>query len=258
MLALLEELLNSGPMWVFAPVGALLILPAVVEAKPLIDAVWLRGAAAVAGALALLLWAISAAAPAYSADRQQRFVIEHVTDVSSGKATWSVLNGKAPLPAGYADARDWSWGKLPYSEAQRWLAPAPGADLKAPAVELVASIRNGSERTLVVRLRPNGAERMQLIAPKDARIRAAGVRGFVRPIDPAAEAGRYAISCSGRSCEGLELTIVQGRTEPTLFTLVGARSGLPPSAQPLAAARPKFARPQYAPDQIVAFTRVRL
>jgi hypothetical protein len=258
MLALLEELLNSGPMWVFAPLGALLILPPVIEAKPLIAAVRLRGAAAVAGALALLLWTISAAAPAYSADRQQRFVIEHVTDASSGKASWSVLNGKAPLPAGYADARDWSWGKLPYSEAQRWLAPAPGADMKAPAVELVASIRNGSERTLVVRLRPNGAERMQLIAPKDARIRAAGVRGFVRPIDPAADAGRYAISCSGRSCEGLELTIVQGRTEPTLFTLVGARSGLPPSAQPLAAARPKFARPQYAPDQIVAFTRVRL
>jgi len=36
MLALLQELLNAGPMWLFAPLGSLLILPLLIEAKPLI------------------------------------------------------------------------------------------------------------------------------------------------------------------------------------------------------------------------------
>ena len=33
MLALLEELLNQGPMWVFAPLGALILLPVLIEAS---------------------------------------------------------------------------------------------------------------------------------------------------------------------------------------------------------------------------------
>jgi hypothetical protein len=131
MLALLEELLNSGPMWVFAPLGALLILPILIEAKPLIDAARTRGTAIVSGTLALLLWGASAAAPAYSADRQQRFVIEHVTDARSGRASWSVLNGGLPLPKGYRESGNWRWGGLPYAEAKRWLAPAPAAAMAA-------------------------------------------------------------------------------------------------------------------------------
>ena len=37
MLGLLEELLNGGPIWVFAPLAALLFLPALIEAKPFIE-----------------------------------------------------------------------------------------------------------------------------------------------------------------------------------------------------------------------------
>ncbi len=99
---------------------------------------------------------------------------------------------------------------------------------------------------------------MSLVAPQDARIRSAGVEGFVRPIDSAAEDGKYIVSCSGRSCDGMTLEIRTGSTKPLNFILAGVRSGLPPSAGPLIAARPKFARPQYAPDQTIAFTRVKL
>jgi hypothetical protein len=109
-----------------------------------------------------------------------------------------------------------------------------------------------------LRLRANGAERLALIAPDAARIRATGVRGYVRPIDAAADDGKYTIACSGRSCDGIDLVIVQGKAKPTVFTLIGIRSALPPSGQSLIAARPTFARPQYAPDQTIAFTRVRL
>ena len=255
MLALLEELLNSGPMWVFAPLGALLILPALIEAKPLIDS---RRAIIPAAMIALLGWGAVAVAPAYSADRQQRFVIEHITDADSGKSYWSVLNGKARLPRPYRTAGEWRWEELPHSDSERWVADAPSTAAAAPAIERVAMLRNANERTLMVRLRPNGAERIVLIAPDDARIRAAGTAGFVRPIDATAEDGKYLISCFGRSCEGMTFEIVTGQPRSIEFTVVGLRRGLPDSAAPLLAARPQFARPQYAPDQTIVFTRIKL
>jgi hypothetical protein len=259
MLALLEELLNSGPMWLFAPLGALLLLPAVIEAKPLIDAARLRSAAIAAGALALLAWAASAAAPAYSADRQQRFVIEDVTDAERGTGTWSVLNGGVPVPAAYRRDAQWRWGKLPYADSKRWLAGAPvNPAVKTPSAVLVATLRNGDERRISVRLHSNGADRITLVGPEDARIRAAGTGGFVRPIDAAAEDGRYLLSCSGRSCDGITLDIVTTAPKPIEFLIVGSRFGLPPSAAPLIAGRPRFARPQYVPDETVVFGRVKL
>ncbi len=259
MLGLLEELLNSGPMWAFAPLGTLLILPVLIEAKPLIDAAQLRGAAIVSGTLALIGWAAVAAAPAYSADRQQMFVIEHVSDVQSGKALWSIRNGHAALPATYRKAHQWHWAKLPYSETKRWLADAAvDADIKAPAIELLSIVRNGRQRTITLRLRSNGGERISLVAPQDAQIRAAGMAGFIRPIDSAADEGQYSVSCSGRSCDGTTLQIVTDAEKPIKFIAVGARFGLPQSAQSLLAARPRFARPQYAPDQTVVLTRVKL
>ncbi|HEX8841053.1 MAG TPA: M28 family peptidase [Sphingomicrobium sp.] len=259
MLGLLEELLNSGPMWVFAPLGALLILLPLIEAKPLVEQVGLRGSAILAGAVAFLGWAAAAAAPAYSADRQERFVIEHVTDLDRHKAFWSVLNGHAVLPDVYRSAAKWDWAKLPYAESKRWLAAAPlQEEIKAPTVQPIAVLRNGKERMIRLRLRSNGAVRLSLVAPEDARIRAAGTAGFVRPVDSAADEGRYSISCSGRSCDGMTLDIITDSPKSIEFMLVGARSGLPPAAQRLIAARPKFARPQYSPDQTVVFTRVRL
>jgi hypothetical protein len=119
-------------------------------------------------------------------------------------------------------------------------------------------VRNGKQRTITLRLLSNGAERISLVAPEDARIRAVGTAGFVRPIDSGAEEGQYSVSCSGRGCDGMVLQIVTDTEKPVSFIVVGARSGLPQSARPLLAARPRFARPQYAADQTVAFSRVKL
>jgi hypothetical protein len=256
MLALLEELLNGGPMWLFAPLGSLLIMPVIVEMKPVIDGARLRGAAAVAGGLALIGWATAAAAPAYSADRQQRFVIQHVTDTSGDESWWSVINDAAPLPKGFAG--DWKRGKLPFSDRQRWIMAAPpSSTARAPDVQLLSVIRNGNERTLTLRLVTNGNERMQLIAPKDAKLHAAGLVGKMRPIDQS-EDGNYFVDCFGRSCDGLVLQLEVGGREPVEFVVLGGQAPLPPSAAPLVAARPKFARPQYNGDESIAFHRVRL
>jgi len=257
-LGLLEELLNSGPMWVFAPLGALLVLPALVEGKRLVDAAGLRAATMIAGVLTLGGWAAVAAAPAYSADRQQRFVIEHVTDAGSGKAYWSVLNNGVPLPDEYRSVGKWRWEKLPFGSAKRWLAPAPATNMQAPAVEVLGVVRNGAERLITLRLRSNGADRVYMMAPEDAQVRAAGSGEFVRAIDPAASDGTYALSCSGRGCDGATFQVRTTSPKPIVATLVGFRSGLPGSAAPLVAARPRFARPQYAPDESVAFRKMRL
>jgi len=257
MLALLEELLNQGPMWIFAILGSLIILPLLIFAKPLIDKVPSGAAVGLCVTVAALGWTISAAAPATSADRQQRFVIEHVTDMASGKAHWSVVNDGTALPPVYSRIGKWTRGKLAFSDRMRWLSAAPTVvGSVAPTVELVSSMPGAGGRTVTFRIHANGAERLTLIGPKDARIRSAGVAGYDRPIDPKAE-GKYQLSCSGRSCDGLtmQFTTAQPRLE---LTLVGSRSGLPQSAQPLIAGRPQFARPQYLPDETLTVSKVRL
>jgi hypothetical protein len=255
MLALLEELLNGGPMWLFAPLGALLILPVLIEARPLIAGAGPRRGAAVAGTLALLGWAAAAAAPAYSADRQQRFVIEHITDLTQGKAFWTVINDRAPLPA--VPGEDWRYGKLEHSDRERWLGAAPVIPgLRPPTIEVLENRQTPAGRVIVLRLHPNGAQSVGVLGSKDADIRTAGTAGFIRPIDRSTESQKYYVVCHGRSCDGMILQLVTGVRQNMAFTLVGSRPGLPPSAAPLLAARPKYARPQYTPDQTVTISRV--
>jgi hypothetical protein len=256
MLGLLEDLLNGGPMWIFAPLGSLLIVPILIEARPLIARAGLRSSAVVASVLTLVGIGAALSASAYSADRQERFVIQHVTDVSRKKSWWSVLNDSAPLPKSIAG--QWRRGKLAFSDRQRWLTVAPADPAaRAPAVQLLSQVQSGGERTLTMRLLANGNEHVDLIAPKDARIRAAGVDGFVRPIDQSEE-GKYSVDCFGRSCNGATVQLVIDHLKPVEFLILGGKSPLPPSAAPLLSARPRFARPQYNRDETISFARVNL
>ncbi len=255
-LGLFEELLDNGPMWIFAPFGALLILPVLIEAKPLIMRAGPASATAIGTGATILAWIAAAAAPAYSADRQQRFVIEHVTDASRTKSWWSVLNDGAPLPKAFPGT--WTLGKLPFSDRPRWLTNAPPvADTMAPDVQIISQVQSGSERTLQLRLRANGYEGLDLIAPGDAKIRSAGTMGFARPIDQN-EPGKCSIRCFGRSCDGAIVQMTIGEPKPVEFTIVGSRSPLPASAAPLLAARPKFARPQYNRNESITFITRRI
>jgi hypothetical protein len=252
MLGLLGELLDNGPMWVFAPLGALLILPVLIEAKPLIG----RGSAAIAALLFVGGWAAAAIAPAYSADRQQRFTIQHVTDARTRKAVWSVIDDGAPIPPAFGTG--WKRGKLPLNETRRWLSPAsPDPLVAAPSIVLLSETRSGGERTIQLRLAARGNEVIELLAPEDSRIRSAGTPGFMRPIDQS-QNGKFAISCSGRSCDGRVLQLTTARLQPIHAMLIGSRSGLPQGAAPLLHARPRFARPQYAPDDRIVFVQVTL
>jgi hypothetical protein len=242
-------------MWLFAPLGSLLVLPVLIEAKSLIDGADRIRAGTLAGLIALGAWTVAAAAPATSADRQQRFVIEHVTDASAHKNWWSVLNDGAPLPRAFGDS--WKRGKLPLGDGRRWIARAPAdPTARAPTVQVVSQVRNGTERTVTVRLAANGNERVELAAPADSRLRAAGLPGAVRPID--GDHGQFHIDCFGRSCDGFTLQLVIGKLAPVDFLTIGGRAPLPPSAAPLLAARPQFAQPQYNRDESIAFSRIKL
>jgi hypothetical protein len=259
MLALLEQIFSPGPLWIVAPVGAIMIAPVLIEAHDLFGRASRRALLLGSAVIALVAWAGAGIAPAYSHDHQQRFTIEHLTRFPSGESSWSVLDDGADLPDAYADGRQWRRGKLPFSERQRWLASAPAVDgLRPAAIRPLEILRNGNERTIRLRLEANGAERIALIAPEDAHIRSAGVPGFVRPLESGDSSGKFTISCTGRSCDGMELTIVQGAARPMVLTVVGARNGLPASAGPLLAARPALARPQYTPDETVTVARVKL
>jgi hypothetical protein len=95
-----------------------------------------------------------------------------------------------------------------------------------------------------------------LLAPDSADIRAAGVAGFVRPVDRSTEKQKYYVQCFGRSCDGLTMEIVTGLVQPIPFLVAGYRPGLPSAAGPLVARRPPIARPQYTADQTIAATLV--
>ncbi len=259
MLGQLEELLNQGPMWLFAPLGLLVMMPVLIEATPVIASARPRDAVGIAALAALLGWGVAAAAPAYSEDRQQQFTIEHVTDIATGRANWSILNDFAPLPESFRAAGKWRLAKLAYSDRKRWLANAPPVNgLQAPGVQVVGRLTRGGIRRVTVRLQTNGAETVALVAPKDARILAAGTGAFIRPIGRQAKEGRYVVRCFGRSCDGLTMDIAIGKTSPVEIIVLGSRPGLPSVAKPLLAARPRLARPQYSPDATITMSRLRL
>ena len=258
VLALLGELLSNGPLFILAPLAMVLAMSWLIEAKSLVDESGRWWAIAASAGLMLLGWGAAAAAPAYSADRQQRFTIQHVTDAVSGDAYWSVLNDRARLPDNYGGTDAWRWDELPYIERERWIAPAPAlAGVQSPRLRLLSATRSGNSRTVTFRIEPNGAETVTLIGDKDAELVSAGSGAFVRPFAADTD-GEYYLTCFGRSCDGATIRFTTARPERMVFTLVGSRRGLPRTAERLVKQRPRFARPQYSPDSTVTLARVRI
>ena len=250
--ALFEELMSSGPIWSFAPLGTIIMLPVLIELRPVLSR--LRAIFAVAGALdlAILGWLVAGFTPAYSADKQQLFTIEYVWDEAARAARFAVNNDGAPVPY----AADWQRTEFPYTARRRWAAPAPAVAIAPPTATLVAQQPVEGGRRLRLRLAANGAEAVALIAGRGANLRAAGIGAMLQHFGE--DQAHYYLRCAGRACDGAELDLVVGGNQPVDFTIVGTRSGLPPQAAPLVRARPEHARPQYGPDSTIAIGRMRL
>lgn len=250
-LGMFEELMNGGPHWMFAPLGALVLLPALIELKPLTSVVRPGFAWAAATVLAVLGWGAVALTPAYSEDRQQQFGIEYVWDADARSGRWAVNNDGAPVPYDAA----WERTELPYSTRRRWTTPAPTLPVQAPGLTIVGSARAEGRRRLRLRIATNGAEAVTLIAPAEMRLSFLAGPGGQMGAGPE---DRVIYRCIGRSCDGTTIDVLIERADHATITVAGTRSGLPAEAAPLVAARPATARPQYSHDATIALARLRL
>ncbi|MCW3797039.1 M20/M25/M40 family metallo-hydrolase [Sphingomonas sp. BN140010] len=259
MLGLLEDLLNSGPLWLFAIFGALVLLPWLIEAKPLLEGARRGRLLAALAGFAALAWVPAALAPAYSADRQQQWTLQYVVDPAQRQPVWSVVNDRKALPAAWRRFGDWRLGTVEaLGRRQRWIAPAPpvGGLMPARALAVEATSAPGGRR-VQLRIQANGADSVSITAPANANVRALGVPGQVRAVAAKEGSGVYSLTCTGRSCDGQIVELLIG-PEPVQLTVVGTRWALPAAAAPLKAAQPRFARAQYLPDATVLISRLRL
>jgi hypothetical protein len=265
LLALMALLLRHGEAWLFAPVAAALVLPWLIEARPLTAGARTKAALVPLAAATVLAWTALALAPAYSGDRKQAFGIEYAWHAATAEGRWLIANDGAPLPAAYRPiGRFEPDAKVPWSSRKRWVAPAPPGLAVAPGVELLSQHRTGAGRAVSLRIAANGAETITLRGPPQAEVRAVRAGGSERPMGGRDRKGKetdgsddYIVRCHGRSCDGLRLDLLVGSPGPVEWTVVGVSRGLSAAARPLVQARPANAAPQYMPDSTIGLSRLR-
>ena len=252
LLALIEILLIDGPLAAVVVLAALAALPAIVET----DAAPSRPAVLVLTALAAILWAASLAIPRATAERPLGFSIDYFRDAAKGKASWAAATKQANLPAGYPGR--WSKAVLPYNGRTRWVSPAPLLQTPVPTARVLASAPDGNGRRIRLALSPGGGNTVAIRFPKSSKVIALGLAGAAIPLPGKGDPDKPILRCTGRACEGLEIEALLADRKPVVAELFSTRFGLPPQGQPLVAARPRDANPQYAPDQTITLARIKL
>jgi hypothetical protein len=254
-IALFEELMSGGPIWMFAPLGALVMLPVLIELRPAFGRPSALFVAAGALDLFILGWVVAGFTPAYSVDRQQRFTVEYVLD-DRGSAEFAVNNDGAAIPF----QADWARRDVVYATSRRWVARAPAPDaavrgqLRSPQLIPLGGRQAGTRYYFRVRIAMNGAEQFVLALPSDTEVAGAGLPGASQDFSP--RPGNRFIRCVGRSCDGAEIELALSNPQEIGGEVIGIRSGLPPQAAALARARPALARPQYSPDSTISYSHV--
>jgi hypothetical protein len=259
LLHLSEVLLDFPLAAVFALVSALIVLPALVEMKPLAAGLPRWSVPAGLGAVALAAWIAVAVAPAYSADRKQQFRIEYGWDAQARKGQWLIVGDGARLPQGFPDAAAFRSGReVPWSMVKRRAAPAPALALTPPRVETLGESKAaGRGRLIRLRLVGNGSDQLVLRGEPDSGLVGVAIAGSAARFGAGGRKDPFFIRCAGRSCDGAVIDLVTAKPGPLNLTLVGIRFGLPAAAASLVAARPATAQPQYSPDSSFAVDRVR-
>ncbi len=244
IVALVELLLSTSPGWLAAPLAVLAALPLVIELKPAaregrLDIIVPLGAMMAAWAAVLLV-------PAYSADRQQIFTIEHARDLETGKANWGIYSDGAALPEAYDAMGLWERGPVNYARRDRWIAAAPNSDAPAPTLQKLSEREVADGRLVTLRLVMNGWDGVALQVPASAHLRSLSANGVERRFGDGES--DFAVRCAGRACDGFTFELLVGSMERVDASLIGNVARLPDFAAPLLQARPQDARPQYVPD----------
>ncbi len=252
LLALIEMLLIDGPLWAVAPFAALAALPALIE----IDAADLRPSLRLLAATSVGLIAAALIMPRASAERPLGFSIDYFRDAGVRTANWAVATKQAPLPAGFPG--EWRKGVLAYNARTRWIANAPLLETPLPQARVIGSEPVEAGRRLRLALSPGGGNSISIRFDKGARVLALGLPGAAVAIPGRGEPEKSSLRCTGRSCDGLEIEVLLGDRKPVTAELFSTRFGLPPEGRPLIAARAAHAQPQYAPDQTITRSTVKL
>lgn len=261
-----ETTLDHATMAIFAPLVALLLLPALIELKSLLARAPAKPLFIAIAAVAVMGWVAALAAPDYSANRKQPFGIEYAVDADAGTARWLVVNDGAALPAAM---KDFEGGvKVPWSGRKRWAAQAPVGEASVPAATLIGTAARPEGRIVRLRIAANDADTILLRGPPQAKVIAVRMNGSSRVMggrnreesEAANRAGDndFSIRCQGRSCDGATLELLLGNAAQQRWSLIGIRSGLPASAASLIAARPANAQPQYNPDATIGVRQITL
>ena len=258
LLHLSQVLLDFDYGWVFAPVAVLILFPFLIELKPALARPGRERVTAVLAGAAALAWLPAAFAPAYSIERKQRLSLEYVWDEAAGKALWMAYHDRGPLPGAMRGMRIERGVEVPWSSYKRWAADARGPVVAPPALEGLTTRLEGDNRVITFRLRTGGSQVVRLVGPKGARFLAVKAGGAFRRFGKHDPKEGPVLRCHGRSCDGLEVSLLVAGTRPLEATVVGTRSGLPAEGMPVARTRPRTAQPQYVPDSTVAVGRVRL
>ncbi|HEU0134066.1 MAG TPA: hypothetical protein VFR28_04515, partial [Allosphingosinicella sp.] len=256
LLHLSQVLLDFDAGWIFAPVSVLILFPFVIELKNGLVRLGRARVTAAVAALAALAWLPAAFAPAYSDERKQRLSLEYVWDEAEGKARWMAYHDRGALPASLG--RMQRGVEVPWSSYSRWATEAKGPAVAPPLLESLAARNEGSNRLVTFRLRPRGSDVVRLVGPKGSRFLAVRAGGSLRRFGEEQGDEAPVFRCHGRSCDGLEVTLLVGGTAPLEATVVGTRSGLPAEGMELVRSRSSLAQPQYVPDTTVAVGRVKL
>lgn len=256
LLHLSQVLLDFDAAWVFAPVAVLILFPFLIELKPALVRLGRGRATAALAAVAALAWLPAALAPAYSLERKQRLSLEYVWDEARGKARWMAYHDRGRLPEAIGEME--RGVEVPWSSYKRWAVDARGPAVAPPALEGLAGRVDRGNRLVSFRLRMRGSDVVRLVGPKGARFLAVKAGGSFRRFGGNGRKEAPVFRCHGRSCEGLEVTLLVAGTAPIEATIVGTRSGLPPEGAALVRARLETAQPQYVPDTTVAVGKVRL
>jgi hypothetical protein len=140
----------------------------------------------------------------------------------------------------------------------RWVAKAPLLVTPTPAARIIGSVPAGNGRRVRIALSDGGANAVAIRFPENAALLALGKPGQLEPIPADGEPKKASLRCSGRSCDGFVIEALLGDRKPVEVELFATRFALPPEGQPLQAARPANAHPQYAPDSTITLVRARL
>lgn len=237
---------------------------------PLAPASWSWGTkwvplAAVLGILVATVMAMLS--PAHTPSSPRGVVIQLHQDADSDQTRW-VVRGSPPLPPPLRKAGSFPprpQPPFPWSPpfARAFVAPAPRFDAAPPELAVVADSVVDGKRHLRLRLTsPRGAPVATVLIPTAAKPESIRIDG-----QAVQSTGRFGGLRGGRwrfvshlslPPQGSEWEVVLGSTQPADWFVFDESPGLPPSAQPLLAARPDYTVPSQDGDEVMVSRKVRI